>query len=275
MLRSWWRGRPQRKAVSRRPTFRPGLERLENRTLMSATLIKDINTTPVNPQPADLTNVKGTLFFTTLSGTANDLWKSDGTPGGTTLVRSFVSGGGQRELRSLTAGNTLYAAAAAGPGKVGLWKTDGTAAGTVLITSFPLPPNPFPGPFPPSFVMKDVNGTLYFTRSGPNQGTELWKTDGTPGGTVLVKAGKVGGTPFFAFDLTNVNGVLYFISPGGPGLLDMQLWKSDGTTAGTVPLKTFHGNEYLPGISWIKAVDGTLYFAADDGTHGNELWKWA
>ncbi len=38
---------------------------------------------------------------------------------------------------------------------------------------------------PSNFV--EVNGTVFFTATTPNEGTELWKSDGTSAGTVLVR----------------------------------------------------------------------------------------
>lgn len=56
----------------------------------------------------------------------------------------------------------------------------------------------------------DVNGTVFFSASDPATGTELWKSDGTTAGTVLVKdirPGTLSGDPG---RLVNVAGTLYF-----------------------------------------------------------------
>jgi len=50
------------------------------------------------------------------------------------------------------------------------------------------------GSYPVDF--RDINGTLYFTAYNPTSGRELWKSDGSTGGTVMVKEimnGNVGG----------------------------------------------------------------------------------
>ena len=55
-----------------------------------------------------------------------------------------------------------------------------------------------------------VGSTLFFSASDGTNGTELWKSDGTPAGTVLVKdinPGTAGSTPTY---LINVGGTLYF-----------------------------------------------------------------
>ncbi|MCW8966053.1 MAG: hypothetical protein OQK82_05115 [Candidatus Pacearchaeota archaeon] len=51
-----------------------------------------------------------------------------------------------------------------------------------------------------------------------------------------------------------------------------ELWKSDGTDAGTVLVKEIntHGHSYA---SKFTEVGADVYFSADDGIHGQELWK--
>jgi ELWxxDGT repeat protein len=93
-----------------------------------------------------------------------------------------------------------------------------------------------PSAFPTSgSTLVNVNGTVYVAALVNGQGTELWKSDGTAAGTVLVKdivAGTGSSTPS---QLTNVNGTLFFTVDDGVN--GRELWKSDGTTAGTVMVK--------------------------------------
>src|SRR5262249_42512545 len=108
---------------------------------------------------------------------------------------------------------------------------------------------------------RPFNGMLYFTgRGGRGQG-ELWRSDGTEAGTVLVKA--IGPDEPTAFNglswLTNANGTLCFAAyTEGEG---QELWKSDGTDAGTVLVKDINpsGNS-TP--NELTALDGVLYFTA-------------
>jgi ELWxxDGT repeat protein len=81
----------------------------------------------------------------------------------------------------------------------------------------------------------NVNGIVYFTAFNPATGTELWKSDGTTAGTVLVKdinPGLKGSAPQ---DLTSINGIIYFraFNPA----TGYELWRSNGTEAGTVLVK--------------------------------------
>ncbi len=127
--------------------------------------------------------------------------------------------------------------------------------------------------------LTDVGGTLFFTANDGTNGYELWKSDGTQAGTVLVKdiwPGSLPSSPWSSrSDLTNVNGTLFFVA--ADGVHGSELWKSDGTEAGTVLVKDIwpgsDPSSCYSGPSSLTNVNGTLFFIANDGTHGYELWK--
>ncbi|MEO5563781.1 MAG: ELWxxDGT repeat protein [Chitinophagaceae bacterium] len=120
----------------------------------------------------------------------------------------------------------------------------------------------------------NVNGTVFFTANDGVHGVELWKTDGTTGGTVMVKDINPGSEQGVTSALLNVNGILFFSA--NDGAHGAELWKSDGTEGGTVLVK-----DIKPGlgtsctISSRSAINayGVLFFAADNGVNGIELWK--
>ena len=93
------------------------------------------------------------------------------------------------------------------------------------------------------FLVKDINpsnltvvgNTLYFSAADGVNGTELWKSDGTALGTVLVKDIRPGSSSSSPGSLTVVGNTLYFTSDDGVN--GKELWKSDGTAAGTVLVK--------------------------------------
>ena len=88
----------------------------------------------------------------------------------------------------------------------------------------------FDGPGSEPDELVDVNGVVYFRASTLSTGNELWKSDGTADGTVLVRDIRVGSGDSFPNQLTNVNGTLFFTANHAKAA---QLWKSDGTEAGT------------------------------------------
>ena len=80
-----------------------------------------------------------------------------------------------------------------------------------------------------------VGNTLFFTAKTIAAGTELWKSDGTESGTVMVKDILVGVDASSPLYLTNVGGTLYFTADNGTN--GRELWKSEGTESGTVMVK--------------------------------------
>lgn len=198
------------------------------------------------------------FFQTTLAGSG--MYKSDGTAAGTTFVSDKIN---TSYLK--VSGTTMFSTGSDTTNGNELWKTDGTTAGTVLVKNI----NTTivnAGNSNPSFLT-DVNGVLYFMANDGVNGNELWKSDGTDAGTVMVKNIGTGAASISTESMTNVNGVLYFT------INQFDLWKSDGTAAGTVKVKGFGT------IQNLVNVNGTLFFAATDDVYANanaygfELWK--
>jgi ELWxxDGT repeat protein len=112
---------------------------------------------------------------------------------------------------------------------------------------------------------------LFFAAYDATHGGELWKSDGTAAGTVVVKDINPGSASSSPGNLTNVNGTLFFAAVDAT--TGYELWKSDGTTAGTVRVKDIFPGSSNSIPSNLTNVNGALFFTADDGTHGIELWK--
>ncbi len=146
-----------------------------------------------------------------------------------------------------------------------LWKTNGTTSGTVEVFDF----NPAKVSSLPTFLtnLTNVNGTLYFDGYDYTHGVELWKSDGTTAGTVLVKDINLGDLNSSPTNLTNINGTLFFGAKDGNNQGFYELWKSDGTAAGTVQLALGDNNPYNNPRSFTN-VNGTLFFVSSDN-----LWK--
>lgn len=101
-----------------------------------------------------------------------------------------------------------------------------------------------------------TGSTLFFEKDDEIHGNELWKTDGTPGGTSLVRdiTPGVTGTVLDASNWQVANGMLFF-SIESPSFTK-ELWRSDGTEAGTVKVDDLNG-----GLNDFIAFENTIYFS--------------
>jgi ELWxxDGT repeat protein len=247
-------------------------------------MVKDANPGKGGSYPAFLTDVNGTLFFLANDGQHGwQLWKSDGTAEGTVLVKIIAPG----PSGGLTAvGKTLFFAAVDGEHGEELWKSDGTPAGTVLVRDI------WPGRMGSGLTrggvsvsqrstyqkrMAAIGGTLYFAADDGAHGRQLWKSDGTPAGTVMVKIIAPGGRDADPAQLTDVNGVLYFTATDGAHCL--QVWKSDGTAKGTEMVKSFFPDTVKRASRPIQYVgeftvaeDDRLYFMGEWLPEGKGAW---
>jgi ELWxxDGT repeat protein len=212
----------------------------------------------------ELTNVNGSLFFVDVGDSVSALWKSDGTPSGTIMIRDFRDVGAVYDPFALTAVNdTLFfvlIAHSTNP-EPEFWKSDGTTAGTVKVKDYSNPN-----------LLTNVDGTLFFQASDPDQGWELWKSDGTAAGTTIVKDINSGPNSSYPSELTNVDGTLFFVAASST--YGWELWKSDGTAAGTTIVKDIYpGGPQGPAPHSLANAHGILLFAANDSVHGEELWR--
>src|SRR5207247_3456611 len=182
-------------------------------------LVKDINPGPGSSFPGLFTDVGGTLFFQAFGGVHGGLWKSDGTEDGTVLVKD---GFGAFELTDVD--GTLFFKGADAVHGLELWKSDGSAEGTILVKDI-VPgrqPNGYPlGPQGP-FRLTNNSGTLFFATDDGVNGMELWKSDGTAEGTVMVQDINPGSASSGPRELTSLNGILFFAATDG--VAGNELW---------------------------------------------------
>ena len=225
--------------------------------------------------PYSYTEVAGILFFGGTGGLSGyELWRSDGTPANTYMVRDINPGTADSYPGSLTNVNgVLFFSANDGVHGMELWKSDGTEAGTVLVRDI----NPgasrsiYASPWWP---YSEFQGQHFFAATDGIHGYELWKSDGTASGTVLLKdinPGPADGFVYQTGEFTKAADKLFFRA--SDGVRGLELWVSDGTEQGTHIVKDINpGPDSGYGYNLVALRD-FLCFTAYSPDYGYELWR--
>lgn len=230
-------------------------------------LLEDVNPGPEGSVPYYTTVAAGHVFFAaTHQLYGRELWVTTGQKDGTRMVVDLQEVG-QVNPSSSPSGMTatpklMFFAADDVRHGMELWVTDGTAAGTRMVRDI------FPGrasSTPEEFLAFD--DLVFFRADDGTHGSELWVSDGTELGTKLVA------------DLAQTGG-------SGPKFLtrlgDKIVFRAYTEAFGTeLYIADRNGAEVLTDInvgptdsnpSDLVVWQDKLYFRADDGVHGEELW---
>jgi ELWxxDGT repeat protein len=202
-----------------------------------AQLVMDLNPGSAGSFPCNLTVHANTLFFNAYTlATGRELWKYDGR--NVTLVADIND-------------------------------TKDDLGGGVFEGNDSLPA------WPTSF-----NGELFFSAYEPRRGDELWKYDGVtvqrvtdinPDQNDTIKISPNSSWPA---ELTVFNNALYFSANDNTARTNYELWKYDGVAATLVTnIHADLGTNYSSYPNSLFAWNGALYFMADNGTNGFELWR--
>ncbi|NDB04517.1 MAG: hypothetical protein EBX95_01960 [Acidimicrobiia bacterium] len=206
------------------------------------------------------------LFRATTATSGSELWITDGTANGTTMLKEIRAGSNGSNQNSMTMfEGKVYFMADNGINGYELWVTDGTANNTVMLKDIRTGSD---GSNPGKFTA--FGAQLLFSAYDVTNGEELWVTDGTANGTVMLKdiyQGSYGSNPTY---LTEYQGKVYFRATDGTN--GDELWVTDGTANGTVMLKDIYPGTNNSYPEDFEVFQGKLYFRAENGINGSELW---
>lgn len=235
-----------------------------------------------------------------------ELFQTDGTPGGTSLLKDLNLGpnsSSPENFVSFTAGSAFFLAQDAGQN---LFTTDGTAQGTYPISqdyaanlvagpsgyvylsvdngitgeelyyytnNFLIPAseiNPGPdGSYPHEITLLNSN-TMVFCAYTDAVGQELFACDVPTGNTSLLKDIYPGSGESSPHSLFANNGLIYFTAyTANEGT---ELWVTDGTPSGTVLLKDIFPGSGSGRPENFTALGNSVVFTATDPATGCELW---
>jgi len=235
----------------------------------------------------------GTSFLAVaLDANSNrQLWKTDGTAAGTTMLTSIGSG---LHLGAVAPDLSAAFFFVSSSGHTDVWRSDGTPSGNVKLGTFVTTFGFGIAATPSSMVFGAADSIRAVDSSGSSQvlatatvmnvservgsitvfevwnGTsvQLWKTDGSAAGTVLLRDHFVdhGFVPGFQ----RMGGFWYFVADDGVN--GLELWRTDGTTGGTSLAADTSADAAGTTFRGLAASGSTIYFLATSGTRDG-LWR--
>ncbi|MBI5853487.1 MAG: hypothetical protein HZB39_20955 [Planctomycetes bacterium] len=233
------------------------------------TLVADINTqapsidpTGSFPNQFTRTNLGASLFVAGGAARGTQVWRSNGTPGGTYVLTDVRIGEGFQPNTLVDANGAVLFAATTATGGSRLWRTDGTSAGTGPLAGVVLAGNPQLAVF--------GNLALFAGGAAPFD-QRVWRSDATPGGTFALLPSP---TPLNPATFVDAGGAIAFFSAATVGqLTDRELWRTDGTSAGTWRVADLEAGNAGSYPQHLVRLGNAVLFAANTMTTGIELWR--
>jgi ELWxxDGT repeat protein len=235
-----------------------------------------INPGSASSNPSKLINVAGTLYFTASDGFAPKLWRISQSGLAEMVEDADPAPGVSFNFDTLIdADGVLYFSSVEITHPFNVWRIGSSG----LVEGVPMSNFVNVSSSPPQ-LLTSVGGTVYFRRQDGLRGLELWRVDedgiarmvedSVPGGGISPGAGS--SSPG---SLTDVHGQLYFTAFTSNGL---ELWRINATGLAEMVEDSIPGDGIGPGSSssnpWgLTVADGTLFFNANDGVHGSQLWR--
>lgn len=166
-----------------------------------------------------------------------------------------------------------------------LWISDGTDNGTKMLKNIASDDAGVTGSQPDFGFYLGTDNLTYFTASTPESGRELWRTDGTEAGTVMVadlNPGSADGIAVGALEqAVSRNGVLLF--PASDGEHGIEAWVSSpfgDSTERLLPMPEFNAAGDSNPADFFPFYDGLLVTVSDaQGRYlirltNEDMWDW-
>lgn len=241
------------------------------------------------------------LLIRKYTGTDWELWRTDGTEGGSEFLAEFDPD--FRGHAVVLNGRHYFRGSRGSLDSGHVYRTDGTPEGTEVAFTFRtndqmialedriimvnesrwlyrwFEGDESPQTFfefddePNIYGMRRVGNQMFFVTGNPVEGVgrELWVTDGSTNGTKVVRdlvPGNAGSDPTI---LGSHEGLVYFAATTDD--YGREIWVTDGTEEGTRLFADVAAGTESSSPSFVTVFNDEVFFAADDQIHGRELWK--
>jgi ELWxxDGT repeat protein len=222
------------------------------------TLIKDLNSLPnsrVDDLCSDVYQFEGGFYFCALTESGPGFWRTDGTAGATTLVSDKFAPSSMYEFL----GNLYFVDRFTN----NLYRFISDTEQIVLIKEFST-----------ALIFTELNGNLLLVASDGVSGNELWITDGTSGGTFILKDINVGsrgsGIETAAGRFAKLDNKLFFVADDFVN--GEELWVTEGTQESTNMVADIRSGFAGSDPRELRQFGNQLIFFASDGSVGPRLW---
>lgn len=232
-------------------------------------LVEEFEPGPSGSSPRRFLQVGEGFYFVASTGTDVHLRRSTGVPGAVSVLERFED---NFIFRLTRVRSRLFFLVDNDEGEASLWKTDGTPASTLHLRFFH-------GEYPHDLVA--LGNRLVFSAGanfsgtdfgGEPEGEELWVSDGTVAGTVLLKDLRPGEESSSPGSLAVLGSRVFFAADDGSGA-GRELWATDGTPGGTALFKDVEPGAGASSPEALATLRGSmLFFSADTAGRGREPW---
>lgn len=237
--------------------------------------------------PQNIKAIGNKLYFMAKENTNEgfELYTSDGTATGTKRLKNINIAGesvgtqidGSRPNHFISFNNKVYFVAENGVNGRELWVTDGTGANTKMVTDM------HPGANDSFYVAPNFTvykNELYFTGFTPATGVELYKINANETITNVLDINPGSANHSYPKDLFIFDGKLFFSADDGTNGYELWYTQNTGATSKSTSAITTALFKNINTIATESsnptnfiAFDGKMYFTADNGTNGIELWE--
>tara|TARA_B100002052_G_scaffold132350_1_gene121576 strand:+ start:166 stop:2100 length:1935 start_codon:yes stop_codon:yes gene_type:complete len=234
--------------------------------------------------------VNDTIYFDADDGNqGRELWAHDTSNHLTWQVADIRNGssgsfpGANGEDMTILVGDTIYFSADDGNQGRELWAHDTSNHSTWLVADISGGSSSWPGEYSGAILVGD---TIYFDANDGNSSIELWAHDTSNHSTWQVADIHINGGSIFSSSTPSIPGnnhwtllgdTIYFDANEGNWNMTVagrELWAHDTSNHSTwLVADIYRGrSSSVPGMHLAILVGDTIYFDADDGNYGRELW---
>jgi ELWxxDGT repeat protein len=197
----------------------------------AGTRLIDVNPGPHSSAPNQLSPITSArVMFSAFTPDAGyEVWLSDGSASGTVRLGEIEPGATPPQLELQPLGSAVLVAATTAAYGRELWRCTPALGGYCGLLRDIVPA----GSADVSSLTRVAGATpqVLFAATTAAHGRELWRSDGTSGGTYLVRDLHPGASGSFPQYLRELDGHLHFAAHTGSGYYEV--WRSDGSAAGT------------------------------------------